>query len=84
MSNHYLIKPDDALHQTGIRPWALAACSNAGHFWEGRYRNTSFPDHEQQRALNTLRYIHANPKTAGMRKGYFYAYSNYGLRSPHQ
>jgi len=26
--------------------------------------NTSFPDHEQQRALNTLRYIHANPKTA--------------------
>jgi hypothetical protein len=41
--------------------------------------NTSFPDHEQQRALNTLRYIHANPKTAGMRKGYFYAYSNYGI-----
>ena len=26
--------------------------------------NMSFPDHEQQRALNTLRYIHANPKTA--------------------
>ena len=24
----------------------------------------SFPDHEQQRTLNTLRYIHANPKTA--------------------
>ena len=29
MSNHYLIKPNDALHQTGIRPWALTACSNA-------------------------------------------------------
>jgi hypothetical protein len=64
---------------TGI-PCALTACSNAAvSFLEGHYRSTSFPDHEQQRALNTLRYIHANPKTAGMRKGYFYAYSNCGI-----
>ena len=64
--------------------WYSAMCFNrmlkrTGHFWEGRYRSTSFPEHEQQRALNTLRYIHANPKTAGMRKSYFYACSNYGI-----
>jgi putative transposase len=28
--------------------------------------------------LNTLRYIHANPKAAGMQQGFFYDYSNYG------
>ena len=28
--------------------------------------------------LNTLRYIHANPKAAGVRKGFFDPYSNYG------
>ncbi|MGK7900986.1 MAG: hypothetical protein AB4352_06160 [Hormoscilla sp.] len=29
-------------------------------------------------SLNTLRYIHANPKTAGMQQGFFYDFSNYG------
>jgi REP element-mobilizing transposase RayT len=29
-------------------------------------------------ALNTLRYIHANPKAAGVRKGFYDPYSNYG------
>lgn len=33
---------------------------------------------DSQRALNTLRYIHANPKTAGMQQGFFYDFSNYG------
>ncbi|KGG27091.1 hypothetical protein EV13_2237 [Prochlorococcus sp. MIT 0702] len=28
--------------------------------------------------LNTLRYIHANPKAAGVRKGFFDPYSNFG------
>ena len=28
--------------------------------------------------LNTLRYIHANPKAAGVRKGFYDPYSNYG------
>jgi len=42
-----------------------------GHFWEDRYRSTSFPEHEQQRALNTLRHIHVSPKTAEMHKGLF-------------
>jgi len=89
MSNHvhYLIKPDDPAQLPRIMHyinWYSAMCFNrllkrSGHFWEGRYRSTSFPDHEQQRAVNTLRYIHANPKTAGVRKGYFYAYTNYGI-----
>jgi hypothetical protein len=64
---------------TSTCKWALKVGVFIIVFWDGRYRSTSFPDHEQQRALNTLRYIHANPKTAGMRKGYFYAYSNYGI-----
>ncbi len=33
---------------------------------------------DYQRALNTLRYIHANPKAAQMKKGFFYDFSNYG------
>jgi hypothetical protein len=31
-----------------------------------------------RRVLNTLRYIHANPKAAGVRKGFYDPYSNYG------
>ncbi|MFM6475974.1 MAG: transposase, partial [Dolichospermum sp.] len=31
------------------------------------------------RALNTLRYIHANPKAAGVQQGLFYDFSNYGV-----
>ncbi len=31
-----------------------------------------------KRALNTLRYIHANPRSAGMQQGEFYDFSNYG------
>ena len=31
-----------------------------------------------RRVLNTLRYIHANPKAAGVRKGFDGPYSNYG------
>ncbi|GAX42605.1 hypothetical protein NIES4075_36070 [Tolypothrix sp. NIES-4075] len=33
---------------------------------------------DYRRALNTLRYIHANPKAAGMQQGFFYDFSNYG------
>lgn len=89
MSNHvhYLIKPEDPAQLPRIMHyinWYSAMCFNrmlkrSGHFWEGRYRSTSFPGHDQQRSLNTLRTIHANPKAAGMRRGYFYAYSNYGI-----
>ena len=52
--------------------------NRTGHFWEKRYHSTGFPNTDQCRALNTLRYIHANPKTAGMQQGFFYDFSNYG------
>ena len=31
-----------------------------------------------RRALNTIRYIHANPKAANIQRGFFYDFSNYG------
>ncbi|WP_432813574.1 hypothetical protein [Pantanalinema sp. GBBB05] len=33
---------------------------------------------DKLRALNTLRYIHGNPKAANMQQGWFYDFSNYG------
>jgi hypothetical protein len=32
---------------------------------------------EHRRVMNTLRHIHANPKSAGVRKGFYDPYSNY-------
>lgn len=63
--------------------WYSAMCFNrmlnrTGHFWEKRYHAVGFPANDQRRALNTLRYIHANPKAAGMQRGFFYDFSNYG------
>jgi hypothetical protein len=49
-----------------------------GHFWEARYYATPIAPEDHRRALNTLRYIHANPKAAGVRKGFYDPYSNYG------
>jgi putative transposase len=49
-----------------------------GHFWEKRYFSDGFPASDRDRALNTLRYIHGNPKAAKMRSGFFYDFSNYG------
>ncbi len=49
-----------------------------GHFWEKRYFCDGFPASDRERALNTLRYIHGNPKAAKMRHGFFYDFSNYG------
>ena len=49
-----------------------------GHFWEARYFSTPIHPKDHRRMLNTLRYIHANPKAAGVRKGFFDPYSNYG------
>jgi putative transposase len=49
-----------------------------GHFWEKRYFCDGFPASDRDRALNTLRYIHGNPKAAKMRSGFFYDFSNYG------
>jgi hypothetical protein len=49
-----------------------------GHVWEARYDATAIAPDDHQRALHTLRYIHANPKAAGVRKGFYDPYSNYG------
>ena len=49
-----------------------------GHFCEARYYATAIAPRDHQRALNTLRYIHANPKAAGVRKGFYDPYSNCG------
>ncbi len=88
MSNHvhYLLKPQQPEELPAIMHWLnwyTAMCFNrmmnrTGHFWEKRYHSSGFPVSDKRRALNTLRYIHANPKAAGMQQGYFYDYSNYG------
>lgn len=52
--------------------------NRTGHFWEKRYHSTGFEKTDDRRALNTLRYIHANPKAAQMQQGFFYDFSNYG------
>ena len=51
---------------------------NTGHFWEARYYATAIAPKDHRRVLNTLRYIHANPKAAGVRQGVYDPYSNYG------
>ena len=53
--------------------------NRTGHFWEKRYHSSGFEKTDYQRALNTLRYIHANPKAAKMQVGFFYDFSNYGI-----
>ncbi len=53
--------------------------NRTGHFWEKRYHSSGFEKTDYKRALNTLRYIHANPKAAKMQQGFFYDFSNYGI-----
>ncbi|MEL6381638.1 MAG: transposase [Cyanobacteria bacterium J06626_18] len=89
MSNHvhYLMEPahpEDLPKIMHWLNWYTAMCFNrllnrSGHFWEKRYHTTGFPAEDKRRALNTLRYIHANPKAANMQQGFFYDYSNYGI-----
>jgi putative transposase len=89
MSNHvhYLLEPAQPTDLPKIMHWLnwyTAMCFNrmlnrTGHFWEKRYHSTGFANTDKRRALNTLRYIHANPKAAGMQPGFFYDFSNYGM-----
>lgn len=89
MSNHvhYLLEPqqpDDLPKIMHWLNWYTAMCFNrmlnrTGHFWEKRYHSTGFPKNDHRRALNTLRYIHGNPKAANMQQGFFYDFSNYGI-----
>ncbi len=88
MSNHvhYLIEPaqpEDLPKIMHFLNWYTAMCFNrmlkrTGHFWERRYFCDGFPASDRDRALNTLRYIHGNPKAAKMRSTFFYEFSNYG------
>lgn len=88
MSNHvhYLIEPkhpNDIPRIMHWLNWYTAMCFNrmlnrTGHFWEKRYYSGGFPNTDKRRALNTIRYIHANPKDAEMQPGWFYDFSNYG------
>ena len=88
MSNHvhYLLEPKAPGDLPKIMHWLnwyTAMCFNrmlnrTGHFWEKRYHSTGFPNSDTRRALNTLRYIHGNPKAADMQQGWFYDFSNYG------
>ena len=76
MSNHvhYLIEPlqpEDLPKIMHFLNWYTAMCFNrmlkrTGHFWEKRYYSNGFPSSDKERALNTLRYIHGNPKAAKM------------------
>ena len=89
MSNHvhYLLEPSQPEDLPKIMHWInwyTAMCFNrmlnrTGHFWEKRYFSGGFPKDDYQRALNTIRYIHANPKAASMQQGFFYDFSNYGM-----
>ncbi|MGB7440134.1 MAG: transposase [Coleofasciculaceae cyanobacterium] len=89
MSNHvhYLLEPRQPEDLPKIMHWLnwyTAMCFNrmlnrSGHFWEKRYHSSGFDKTDSQRALNTLRYIHANPKAAGVQQGFFYDFSNYGM-----
>ena len=43
-----------------------------------RYFSTPIHPKDDRRILNTLKYIHANPKAGGVRKGCIDPYSNFG------
>lgn len=83
---HLLLKPDDAAQLPKLMHWVAWYASmllnrlagRCGHFWEARYYATPIASNDHKRALNTLRYIHANPKAAGVRQGFYDPYSNFG------
>lgn len=77
---HYLLEPLQPEELPKIMHWLnwyTAMCFNrilnrTGHFWEKRYYSSGFANNDYQRTLNTLRYIHSNPKAAGIKQGFFY------------
>jgi len=83
---HLLLRPSDATQLPKLMHWVAwysamllnRITGRCGHFWEARYYATPIAPKDHQRALNTLRYIHANPKAAGVRQGFYDPYSNYG------
>ena len=83
---HYLIEPkqpEDLPKIMHLLNWYTAMSFNrilkrTGHFQEKRYFAEGFQFDNKDRALNTLRNIHGNPKAAKMRTTFFYEFSNYG------
>lgn len=88
MANHlHLLQPPPRgkdlpriIHWIG---WYSAMALNrltgrCGHLWVASYFSTPIDPAVRRRVLATLRYIHANPKAAGVRKGFHDPYSNYG------
>jgi len=78
---HYLIECAELPRFMHYVNWYSAMALNrmlgrSGHFWEGRYYSEPITD--DRRALYTLRYIHGNPKSARIRRGFWYGWSNYG------
>ena len=75
---HLLVRPDDASELPKLMHWfgwysamALNRLSGrCGHIWEARYCATAIAAKDHRRVLNTLRYIHSNPKSAGVQKGF--------------
>lgn len=74
---HLLIRLKEASQLPRLMHWvgwysAMATYCLAGrceHFWEARYYATTIDENDHKRMLNTLEYIHANPKTAGSESG---------------
>jgi len=83
---HLPIRPDDAKQLPCLMHWfgwysAMALnrlTGRSGHFWEARYYAMAIAPRDHRRVLSTLRYIYANPKAAGIMKGFYDLYSNYG------
>jgi REP element-mobilizing transposase RayT len=83
---HLLLQPAQVRDLPRIMQWigwystmALSRLTGrCGHFWEARYFSTPIDPGDTRRVLATLRYIHANPKAASLRKGFHDPYSNYG------
>jgi REP element-mobilizing transposase RayT len=83
---HLLLQPPQGRDLPRIMQWigwysAMALnrlTGRCGHFWEPRYFSTPIEAGDRRRVLATLRTIHANPKAAGVRKGFHDPWSNYG------
>ena len=83
---HLLIKQADSKDLLRLMHWfawysamALNRLSGrCGHFWEARYFSTPIHPKDHRGELNALRYVHANPNAAGVRKGFYDPYSNNG------
>jgi len=87
---HYLLapaQPDELpVIMHGLN-WYTARCFNGmlkrtGHFGGNATTARGSPVTDRRRATNTSRCTHADPKVAGMTRGYFADFSHYGIYDP--